>query len=273
MPPTTRPSGVRWTCSNGYVFERVNRDQPFDGLHWFFDHAETISPESIDRVAALGGGIAVQHRMAYQGEYFVERHGAAAATVTPPLQRMLASGVKLSAGTDATRVASYNPWVSLAWLTSGRTVGGLALYAPDQCLDRETALRLWTERVAWFSNEDGAKGRIAPGLLADLVVPDRDYFRVPEADLVHTTALLTLVGGRVVWATGPFAALDPPPPPVLPEWSPVRCYGGYSAWAARVPAVATACQVHRGSVRAGADVPAADPQAFWGAFGCSCWAF
>lgn len=255
------------------VFERVNRELPFAGLHWFFDHAETISPESIDRVAALGGGIAVQHRMAYQGEYFVERYGAAAATVTPPLRRLLDSGVRLSAGTDATRVASYNPWVALAWLVSGRTVGGLALYPPDQCLDRETALRLWTERVAWFSNEEGLKGRIAPGLLADLMVPDRDYFSVPEPDLVHTTALLTVVGGRVVWAAGAFAALDPPPPAVLPEWSPVQHYGGYAGWGAAAPAATTRCAVHRDGRRASADVPAADPAGFWGAFGCACWAF
>jgi predicted amidohydrolase YtcJ len=55
------------------VYEKVHRDTPLDGLHWFFDHAETISDQSIDRIAALGGGIAVQHRMGYQGEYFVER--------------------------------------------------------------------------------------------------------------------------------------------------------------------------------------------------------
>src|SRR6185369_14013699 len=97
------------------VYEKVNRDVPFNGLHWFFDHAETVSPRSIDRIAALGGGIAVQHRMAYQGEYFVARYGADAANATPPIARMLSSGVAVSAGTDATRVASYNPWVSLYW--------------------------------------------------------------------------------------------------------------------------------------------------------------
>src|SRR5271169_4695619 len=88
------------------VFERVNRDISLDGLHWFFDHAETISEKSIDRIAALGGGIAVQHRMAYQGEYFVERYGAGAAEATPPVAKILERGVRTSAGTDATRVAS-----------------------------------------------------------------------------------------------------------------------------------------------------------------------
>src|SRR6202167_5315683 len=113
------------------VYERVNQDIPLQGLHWFFDHGETISDESIDRIAALGGGIAVQHRMAYQGEYFVERYGFGAAETTPPIKRMLAAGIKVSAGTDATRVSSYNPWVSLAWLVTGKTVAGLRLYPPS----------------------------------------------------------------------------------------------------------------------------------------------
>ncbi len=103
------------------VFEKVNREIPLKGLNWFFDHAETISQRSIDRIAALGGGIAIQHRMAYQGEYFVERYGSGAAEATPPFTRMLEKGVHISAGTDATRVASYNPWVSLAWLVTGKT--------------------------------------------------------------------------------------------------------------------------------------------------------
>src|SRR5580692_1604903 len=145
------------------VFERVEQDIPFDGLNWFFDHAETISDQSIDRIAALGGGIAVQHRMAYQGEYFVERYGPGAAEATPPVAKIIDSGVKTSAGTDATRVASYNPWVSLAWLVTGETVGGLHLYPRRNCLDRETALRMWTENVTWFSNEEGKKGRIEVG--------------------------------------------------------------------------------------------------------------
>jgi len=268
------------------VFERVNKDMPFEGLHWFFDHAETISDKSIDRVAALGGGIAVQHRMAYQGEFFVERYGKGAAEATPPVARILASGTKVSAGTDATRVASYNPWVSLAWLTTGRTVAGMSLYPRRNCLSREDALRMWTENVTWFSNEEGKKGRIQEGQLADLVVPDRDFYHCPEDEIADTTSLLTVVGGRIVYAAGPFAAHDVPPPPAMPDWSPVRTYGGYAAWGkaavARVPLQAAAascgcahrCQVHgHGHATAWASrIPADDLKSFWGALGCACWA-
>ena len=189
------------------VFERVNQDIPFEGLNWFFDHAETISDESIERIAALGGGIAVQHRMAYQGEYFVERYGFGAAEETPPIRRMMAAGIKISAGTDATRVASYNPWVSLAWLVTGKTVAGLRIYPPRNCLDRETALRMWTENVTWFSNEEGKKGRIQVGQFADLIVPDRDYFSCGEDEIADITSDLTIVGGQVVYGAGDFASL------------------------------------------------------------------
>jgi predicted amidohydrolase YtcJ len=211
------------------VFERVNRDQPFDGLHWFFDHAETISDRNIDRVAALSGGIAVQHRMTFQGEYFVERYGARAAERTPPLARMLAAGVPIGAGTDATRVASHNPWVSLAWLVTGKTLGGLQLYPDRNRLDRETALRMWTEKNTWFSSEDGKKGQIKVGQLADFAVLSGDYFAVPEQDISGLSSLLTVLGGEIVHGGGPFSGMAPPLPPAMPDWSPARWFGKVDA--------------------------------------------
>jgi predicted amidohydrolase YtcJ len=270
------------------VFEKVNQDTPLQGLHWFFDHAETISDQSIDRIAALGGGIAVQHRMAYQGEYFVERYGLGAAEATPPVKKILDKGVKVSAGTDATRVASYNPWVSLAWLVTGRTVGGLRLYPQRNCLDRETALRMWTENVTWFSNEEGKKGRIEAGQFADMIVPDRDFFSCAETEIADTTSDLTVVGGRIVYGAGDFKALDGTvPPPAMPDWSPVRSFGGYGNWvgsdgkaqAVRAHAMqmcgcANTCGVHgHDHARAwSGGLPVSDLKSFWGALGCACWA-
>jgi predicted amidohydrolase YtcJ len=269
------------------VYERVNRDQPFGGLHWFFDHAETISERNIDRIAALGGGIAVQHRMAYQGEDFVARYGGRAAEATPPVRRMLEAGIPVGAGTDATRVASYNPWVSLSWLVTGRTVGGLRLYPERNRLDREEALRLWTEGNAWFSTEVGKKGAIKVGQLADLAVLSADYLGVPEDEIAGLESVLTLLGGEPVYGAGDFAGLAPPAPPVLPDWSPVRTFGGYqraagaeSRRAAETTALAaacgcgSACTVHgHGHGRiAEAPVRAEDLRGFWGALGCSCWA-
>jgi len=265
------------------VYEKVNRDIPFDGLHWFFDHAETISDRNIERIAALGGGIAVQHRMAFQGEYFVERYGAAAAERTPPIARMLEAGLPVGAGTDATRVASYNPWVSLSWLVTGKTVGGLGLYPRRNCLDREAALRLWTQANGWFSSEDGEKGQIAAGQLADLAVLDRDYFTVAEDEIQDIESVLTLLGGKVVHGAGDYAGLAPALPAAMPDWSPVRSFGGYqhrprassSEKFAAGCGCASACRVHgHAHAQALAAPPvAADERSFWGVLGCSCWAF
>ena len=259
------------------VFEKVDRDIPFNGLPWFFDHAETISPNNIERVRALGGGIAIQDRMAFQGEYFVERYGAKAAELTPPIQRMLAEGVPVGAGTDATRVSSYNPWTSLYWMVSGRTVGGLALY--PQGLPRNTALQLFTHGSAWFSSEQGKKGQIKVGQLADLVALSADYFSVEDEAIKWIESLLTVVGGKVVHAAGDFQRLAPPTLPVTPDWSPVVKVPGHWRPAAplqtQVHQCSGPCGVHgHGHQRARlSNVPVSDFQGFWGAFGCSCFAF
>lgn len=209
------------------IFEQVNREVPFDGMHWILDHAETISDRNIERVKALGGGIAIQHRMAYQGEYFVERYGFEAAKHTPPVKKILAADVPLGAGTDGTRVASYNPWVGLYWLVSGKTVGGTTLYTEDNSLDRMTALRLYTAAAAWFSNEEGNKGAIVPGQLADLAVLSEDYFSIPEERIKHLESVLTIVDGKPVYGSAEFSNFLPPPLPISPNWSPVNYYGGY----------------------------------------------
>src|SRR5260370_878113 len=115
------------------------------------------------QVKALGGGIAVQNRMAFQGEYFVDRYGKAQAQRTPPNRRMLEFGIPVGAGTDATRVSSYNPYLSLYWLVTGRTLGGLQLYPETNRLHRSEALRLYTVGSTWFSSEENQKGALVPG--------------------------------------------------------------------------------------------------------------
>ncbi|MCE9666546.1 amidohydrolase [Myxococcus stipitatus] len=266
------------------VYEKVDRDIPLDGLHWFIDHAETISERNIERVRALGGGIAVQHRMAYQGEYFAERYGQDAVRHTPPVRKMLELGVPVGAGTDATRVASYNPWVSLYWLVTGRTLGGLAMYSDDNRLDREEALRLWTHGSAWFSHEQERKGLLKPGHFADFAVLSADYFQVPESAIQDITSVLTVVGGRVVHGAGEFGPLAPQLPRPMPDWSPVNRFGGYQGGTlaqARTGLTATghshapgtSCAVHQHTHAARHVTPAGDDAGFWGALGCLCYAF
>ncbi|SFH73399.1 amidohydrolase [Planctomicrobium piriforme] len=262
------------------VFEAVNRDVPFDGLHWFFDHAETVTSRNLERIRALGGGIAIQHRMAYQGEYFVNRYGAKQAEQTPPIAEMLKQGIPVSAGTDATRVASYNPWVCLYWLSTGKTVGGLSLYPEKNRLSREQALRLYTQAGGWFSNEDQIRGTIKEGQLADLVVLSEDFFSIPDESIKGIESVLTVVDGKVAFAAEPFSAYAPPPLPVSPDWSPVGAYGGYGGGKKSAP-VTQALQVRHSAHCGweellknflGTQRPASEP--LWGpGLGCGCWAF
>lgn len=214
------------------VLEDVNREQGRLSPRWAIDHAETVSDEDLRRIRSLGGGIAIQDRMAYAGEFFVERYGPEAARYAPPVRKMLELGIPVGAGTDGTRVSSFNPWPALYWLVTGKTVGGTQLFAADNRLTREEALRLFTVGSAWFSQEEDVKGAIAPGKLADFVVLSENYFDVPEERILDIVSLLTVVGGKVVHSAAPFDSMDerlrpPPLPPVSPSWSPVGLFGGY----------------------------------------------
>jgi predicted amidohydrolase YtcJ len=270
------------------VFERVNGRQPFQ-TRFIIDHAETVSEKNIDRIKALGGGIAIQHRMAFQGEYFVGRYGAAAARATPPVGKMLAADLPVGAGTDATRVASYNPWVSLYWLVTGKTLGGLRLYPASNLVDRETAILLWTKGSAWFSGEADKKGAIVEGEYDDMCVLSADVMHVAEDDIQFIEAVLTITAGRIVYGAGEFSDLSPPLPPASPAWSPVEIYGGacnphspntQRGGARRMHASACAdgcgqaCTLHghQHQIAWNNPLPVADSGHFWGALGCSCFA-
>jgi hypothetical protein len=161
-------------------------------------------------------------------------------------------------------------------------VGGLSLYPASNTVDRETALRLWTEANTWFSTEQGKKGNLAIGQLADLAVLSDDYFGVAFESIADITSVLTLVGGKPVHGDAEFKDLAPPLPPAMPDWSPVRSFGGYHqrakhahAFAAVDAAAAGGCGIH-GHAHAHAwtaELPVSDEKGFWGALGCSCWAF
>jgi predicted amidohydrolase YtcJ len=263
------------------VYEEVNREIPFAGLHWFFDHCETISDRNIERIKALGGGIAVQDRMAFQGEYFVNHYGAKQAERTPPIRRMLELGIPVGAGTDATRVSSYNPWLSLYWLITGKTIGGTALYPANNRLERMEALHLYTVGSSWFSSDEGKKGSIAPGQLADLAVLSADYFSIPEEQIKQLESVLTIVGGKVVYATKEFSKWAPPPLPVSPDWSPVKNYGGYAqsqttqalgGKSGAAHARHALAHVHVGAVEAKAHRWIYGESGLWN-LGCDCFAF
>lgn len=211
------------------VIEEVDQETKgkLTANRWLFDHAETVQDDELKRIKALNGGIAIQARMAYAGEYFVERYGANKAKQAPPVKKMMAMGIPVGAGTDGTRVASYNPWPALYWLVSGQTVGGLQLAEPANQLTREEALHLYTQGSAWMSKEEEVKGTLENGMYADFAILSDDYFTVPEQQIKNLKSVLTVVDGKVVYADDEFKALNPPLPAVIPDWSPVKYYGGY----------------------------------------------
>lgn len=217
------------------VFEKVHRDEilagrpGFTGIRWAFDHAETVRPETILRIKRLDGAVALQGRMAYGGEYFLDRYGREATFNTPPVNDLLAAGVPVGLGTDGTRVASYHPWSTLYWITTGKTVGGTEVLGAHQRLSRTKALQLYTSGSAYFSGEEQLKGRLTPGQYADFAILSDDYFNVPDERIRSIESVLTVTDGRAVYGTGPFAELATPLPPLIPAWSPVNSYGGFQA--------------------------------------------
>jgi predicted amidohydrolase YtcJ len=208
------------------VIEKVNKQTPFKGLRWIVDHAETITDAQLKRIKALGGGVAVQNRMYFQGESYWKQYGAQTRQM-PPIKKMLELGLPVGLGTDGTRVSSYGPWPSIYWAATGKTAGGLKTWRDKDVLSRFQALQLMTRGSAWMSNEEKVKGTIRPGQYADLVILPRDYFTMDVEKIKNLESELTIVNGKVVYAAGPYQALAPQLPAISPSWSPVKSYGGY----------------------------------------------
>ncbi|THC39615.1 amidohydrolase [Massilia sp. Mn16-1_5] len=208
------------------VIEKVNAKTPLNGLRFIVDHAETITDGQLARIRKLGGGVAVQDRMHFQGEAYWKRYGEQVRQM-PPIRKMLEMGVPVGLGTDGTRVSSYNPWPSIYWAATGKTAGGLKIWQDKDVLSRYQALRLMTTGSAWMSGEEKLKGTIKRGQYADFVVLPQDYFSIDAEKIKRLESVLTVVNGKVVYGAGPYAPLAPQLPPVSPGWSPVAVYGGY----------------------------------------------
>jgi predicted amidohydrolase YtcJ len=105
-------------------------------------------------------------------------------------------------------VASYNPFTALQWFLDGKTVGGVAIRGPEETPGRAEALRLYTLGSAWFSRDDLKRGSLEVGKLADLAVLSDDYMTIPVDRIGSLESVLTMVGGRVVYAADPFKRLE-----------------------------------------------------------------
>ena len=190
------------------VIEEVNRETPFSRQRIAFAHLEDATPETIARIKKLGGGVSVQDRMVLTGERNMELWGQSKARNAPPLRTLIDSGVPLGAGTDAFRSGNYSPMLCLWWLITGKTVAGTPIRDPSQNVTRAEALRMYTMGSAWFTFAEKRKGSIEAGKLADLAVLNADYLTVAEDQIRSIESVLTMVGGRVVYAASPFTSLQ-----------------------------------------------------------------
>jgi predicted amidohydrolase YtcJ len=190
------------------VIEAVDRETKLSRLRIGFTHLEDASPETIERIRKLGAGIAVQSRLAVLGESIAQVWREEKILNAPPLRTVLDAGVPLGAGSGAFRSGNYSPMLALWWLVTGKSITGTAMRNPKQNLTRIEALRAFTLGSAWLTEDENRKGSIEVGKFADLVVLNGDYLNVPVDHIPTLESLLTMVGGRVVYAAGPFARFE-----------------------------------------------------------------
>ncbi len=213
--PSNYPAAVRKAAERGWIYqqhtlssreddiaisewERINTVIPVAPLHWSVAHALTITPQNILRLKAIGGGLAL-HGFRYLA-------GTAAAN-GPPYRTIVDSGIKVGAGSDSAQISTLNPWLMLYYMVTGKNSSGQVINA-GQTLTRAEAMRLYTRENGWFSKEEDKLGSIEEGKLGDLVVLNGDYFSVPDESLKQLGSVLTVVGGRVIYNSGPVQIHD-----------------------------------------------------------------
>jgi predicted amidohydrolase YtcJ len=189
-------------------FEAVNRDIPIAGMRWQIAHIENASDETLRRMKALNMGWAVQDRLVYSGQIVLKVLGPEASKRAPPIKTALKMGLHVAGGTDSDQVAPYNPFVSIRWLLDGKVIDGTPMRSPEESPNREEALRMYSRNSTWFTFDEDKRGSLEPGKFADLAVLSDDYMTMPVEKVGELHALLTLVGGKVVYGEGEFAALE-----------------------------------------------------------------
>jgi hypothetical protein len=189
-------------------FEAVNKDIPIAGLRWQIAHIENASDQTLRRMKALNMGWAVQDRLVYSGGIVAKVLGPEASKRAPPIKTALKMGLHVAGGTDSDQVAPYNPFVSLRWLLDGKVIDGTPMRGPEESPNREEALRMYSLNSAWFTFDEAKRGSLEGGKYADLAVLSDDYLTVPAEKVGDLHSVLTMVGGKVVYGEGPFAALE-----------------------------------------------------------------
>jgi hypothetical protein len=220
---------LRWAASKGYsiqlhwnpdrtvhdlldVVEDINKDYSIRNLRWSVLHLYNVSETSLKRMQAIGLIWGVQDGLYFGGERLQKEVGAEAAREMPRIVTAMKLGLIVTGGTDAHRVSSYNPFVALQWYLDGTTIGGVQTRGETEAPSRRQALEMYTRNTAYAANDDDKRGTLEPGKYADLAVLSADYLTAPVKEVGKIRSLLTMLGGHVVYAAPPFAALEPVTP-------------------------------------------------------------
>jgi predicted amidohydrolase YtcJ len=187
------------------VVEDIDKDFPVRDLRWAVLHLYNASEDSLKRMKSLGMVWGVQDGLYFGGERLQREVGVEQAKSMPRISTAMKLGLTVAGGTDAHRVSSYNPFVSLQWYLDGTTIGGTQTRRPEEAPSRRQALEMYTRNSAFMANDDDKRGTLEVGKFADLAVLSADYLTAPVKEIGKIRSVLTMVGGKVVYAAAPFA--------------------------------------------------------------------
>jgi predicted amidohydrolase YtcJ len=169
-------------------------------FRWRDEHAQHLHPSDIARFAELGVIAAMQGiHCTSDAPYVLERLGGERAEEGAYVwQKLMETGAIISNGTDAP-VEDVDPIPSY-YATVSRVLNDGSVFFPDQRMSRMEALKSYTINGAYAGFEEGIKGSITPGKLADITILSKDILTIPEEEILTAEVVYTIVGGEVKYA-------------------------------------------------------------------------
>jgi hypothetical protein len=183
------------------IFARVERENGARDRRFRIEHAQHLAPADIPRFRALGVIASMQPYHAIDdGRWADKVIGPQRSRTTYAFRSLLDAGARLAFGSDW-YVAPPTPLEGIYAAVTRRTLDGTHPdgWVPEQKITVEEALRAYTTGGAYASFEERQKGMIAPGMLADITVIDRDLRSAPPAEIRRARIVRTIVGGITVF--------------------------------------------------------------------------